>query len=47
MIRYFLGRPVLVVSAFEGWVLGYDEGGQEAVYWHDQLLKTPYGEAVA
>ena len=42
MIRYYLGIPVLVVSALEGWVLGYDQDGREAVYWHDQLKKTPW-----
>lgn len=42
MIRYYLGEPILCVSALEGWVLGYDERGREAVYWHEQLKATPW-----
>lgn len=42
MIRYFLGRPIRVVSALEGWVLGYEEDDTQAVYWHDQLKQTPW-----
>lgn len=42
MIRYYLGRPILVVSALEGWVLGYDSDGRDWTFWHDQLKKTPW-----
>lgn len=45
MIRYYLGQPILVVSALEGWVLGYESDGQDRVYWHEQLKATPWGEA--
>jgi hypothetical protein len=43
--RYYLGMPILVVSALEGWVLGYDPDGRDAVFWHDQLKATPWGDS--
>jgi len=43
MTRYYLGEPVCVVSALEGWVLGYTQDGREWVFWHDQLKATPWG----
>lgn len=45
MIRYFQGEPILIVSAPEGWVLGYDSDYREAVYWHEQLEETPWEAA--
>jgi hypothetical protein len=45
VIRYYLGRPVTVASALEGWVLGYWPDGREFTFWHAQLHKTPWGDA--
>lgn len=45
MIRYYLGQPILVVSALEGWVLGYDSDGRDSVFWYEQLLEAPWGVA--
>lgn len=44
MIRYYLGKPVIVASALEGWVLGYWSDGREFTFWHSQLLATPWAE---
>lgn len=43
MIRYYLGTPVSVASALEGWVLGYWPDGREFTFWYDQLKATPWG----
>ena len=42
MIRFYLGEPVTVISALEGWVLGFTQDGREWVFWHDQLKATPW-----
>lgn len=44
MTRYYLGTPVLCVSALEGWVLGYMPDGREFTFWHEQLKATPWGD---